>query len=50
MAQTNNFGLEEVCDYSRHRSVAALMIYRSFAHMIARAVVAGVEGDGGRKC
>lgn len=28
MAQMNNFGLEEVCDYSRHRSVAALMIYR----------------------
>lgn len=28
MAQMNNFGLEEVCDYSRHRSVAALMVYR----------------------
>lgn len=28
MAQMNGFGLEEVCDYSRHRSVAALMVYR----------------------
>ncbi len=49
VAQANGMGLEEVLDFSRHRDVKVLMVYRDRERdvqgQLATLVAAGVEGD-----
>jgi integrase/recombinase XerC len=48
-AQANGMGLEEVLDFSRHRDVKVLMLYRDHERdvqgQLAALVAAGVQGD-----
>ena len=49
LAQAKGMGLEEVLDFSRHRDVKVLMVYRdrerNVQGQLATLVAAGVEGD-----
>ena len=49
LAQAKGLGLEEVLDFSRHRDVKVLMVYRDLERdvrgQLAALVAAGVEGD-----
>ena len=51
LAQAKGMGLEEVLDFSRHRDVKVLMVYRdrerNVQGQLATLVAAGVEGDWG---
>ena len=51
LAQAKGMGLEEGLDFSRHRDVKVLMVYRdrerNVQGQLATLVAAGVEGDSG---